>query len=279
MLITLDASRPPPSTMAVLQALASYHTPSSPASISPSPVSVPSPIFSPASTTLQHLLCSVTIQWGFCEANVNQWVLNVLSKLLAINISTIDALYFGLPPFNTDLESQGIISLHDMMLQMLYSLLEPLAFHDLPLPVSTPSAHVVMCQEGEKWKRHNTKKRQHWHCQHKQPYVIQNMQTVTVSYLEHQCCMARVNLGFASATNIKTLCLNIQEHAALCCSVRYEDTFGIIWDNGASICITPDKTYFVGTIKSAGVLTYLQGVSKGLWIQGKGNIIWTILDI
>jgi hypothetical protein len=56
-------------------------------------------------------------------------------------------------------------------------------------------------------------------------------------------------------------------------------TLSIIWDSGASICITPDKTDFVGTLNLAGPLTYLQGVSKGLWIQGKGNVLWTILDI
>jgi hypothetical protein len=61
--------------------------------------------------------------------------------------------------------------------------------------------------------------------------------------------------------------------------VKYEDTFSIIWDSGASICITPNTTFFMGSLESAGALTYLQGVSKSFWIQGKGHVLWTILDI
>jgi hypothetical protein len=91
--------------------------------------------------------------------------------------------------------------------------------------------------------------------------------------------MARVNLGFASAVNITSLCINIQNPTTLHCSLKYEDTLSIIWDSGASMCIAPDKTDFVGILESAGALIYLQGFSKGLWIQRKGRVLWTILDI
>lgn len=40
------------------------------------------------------------------------------------------------------------------------------------------------------------------------------------------------------------------------------------------------KTVFVGTLESAGALTYLQGISKGLWIKGKvGHVLWNVLGI
>ncbi len=269
----------PPSTMAVIQALASYHapaTPATPASVSPSTAaSVPSPIASPARTALQPLLRSVAIQRGFHDPNIERWMENVHSKLLAINITTVDALYFALPTLNDDLESQGLVSLHAVTLETLNTLLAPLAFPASPIP----SAHVITRQEGENQKRRAAKKRQHWDSPRKQPCEIRTPQTDAVGHLERQCCMVRVNLGFTSATDITQLRLNILEPAALRCSVKYEDTFRLIWDSGASICITHDKTDFVGALESAGALTYLHGVTKGLRIQGKGNVLWTILDI
>jgi hypothetical protein len=60
--------------------------------------------------------------------------------------------------------------------------------------------------------------------------------------------------------------------------LKDEDTFSIIWDSGASICITHDTNDFVGKLQSPGTMTYLKGVSKGLHIAGKGQVVWTILD-
>jgi hypothetical protein len=61
-------------------------------------------------------------------------------------------------------------------------------------------------------------------------------------------------------------------------SMNKESTFSIIWDSGASISISPNKNDFVGPITSPGLGTRLKGIVKGLTIQGKGHVMWTVLD-
>jgi hypothetical protein len=61
-------------------------------------------------------------------------------------------------------------------------------------------------------------------------------------------------------------------------AMKKESTFSIIWDSGASMSISPNKEDFVGPMTSAGVGTRLKGIVKGLSIQGKGHVMWTVLD-
>jgi hypothetical protein len=147
----------PSSDMAVLEALASYHAPASSVTISPNTTSISSCAACPASTALQPLIRSVAIQHGFHEDKIECWEHNVLSKLLAISISTIDELYYSsVPTLNNALESQGIISLHNLLMRLnICSLLEPLEFpaSPSPVPLSTPLVHVIMHREGEEQKR------------------------------------------------------------------------------------------------------------------------------
>jgi hypothetical protein len=61
-------------------------------------------------------------------------------------------------------------------------------------------------------------------------------------------------------------------------SMNKESTFLIILDSGASIAISPNKDDFVGPMSSPGIGTRLKGIVKGLSIQGKGHVMWTVLD-
>jgi transposase InsO family protein len=61
-------------------------------------------------------------------------------------------------------------------------------------------------------------------------------------------------------------------------ALKKESTFSIIWDSGASISISPNKEDFVGPMTSPGIGTRLKGIVKGLSIQGKGHVMWTVLD-
>jgi hypothetical protein len=55
-------------------------------------------------------------------------------------------------------------------------------------------------------------------------------------------------------------------------------TFPVIWDSGASISITPDCKEFVGPINTPGPITQLQGIAKGLRIEGQGHVLWAMQD-
>ena len=61
-------------------------------------------------------------------------------------------------------------------------------------------------------------------------------------------------------------------------SMPEASTFPVIWDSGASISITHDRKDFVGTIKAPGPITQLQGIAKGLRIEGQGHVMWSMLD-
>jgi hypothetical protein len=49
--------------------------------------------------------------------------------------------------------------------------------------------------------------------------------------------------------------------------------FPVIWDSGASISITPDCKDFVGPINTPRPITQLQGIAKGLRIEGQGHVV------
>ena len=55
-------------------------------------------------------------------------------------------------------------------------------------------------------------------------------------------------------------------------------TFLVIWDSGASISISFDRKDFVGPIQAPGTITQLQGIAKGLRIEGQGHVEWSIID-
>ena len=56
-----------------------------------------------------------------------------------------------------------------------------------------------------------------------------------------------------------------------------DGTFPLIWDSGASMCLTSHKSDFVGEIEPWE--NSVQGISSGLQIKGKGNVCWTLLDV
>jgi hypothetical protein len=51
--------------------------------------------------------------------------------------------------------------------------------------------------------------------------------------------------------------------------------FPVIWDSGASVTISPEKLNFVGTISRPSTITQLNGIAKGLQIEGEGKLHWS----
>ena len=74
-------------------------------------------------------------------------------------------------------------------------------------------------------------------------------------------------------------------NAALCAphkvkgAMPADSSFKLIWDSGASHCITNNKQDFIGPIRSAGFLKTLTGLARGLVIRGVGTVAWTVLDV
>jgi hypothetical protein len=91
--------------------------------------------------------------------------------------------------------------------------------------------------------------------------------------------MARIGLGFEPAGNAATLRMALQAPQRFRGVLPKEAKMSIIWDSGASISLTFDRSDFVGPMKPAGLLTRLQGIAKGLRIEGQGqHVLWPMLD-
>ena len=61
------------------------------------------------------------------------------------------------------------------------------------------------------------------------------------------------------------------------CTMKLNDTFDVIWDSGASFCITNNKNDFIGPIhkiKDGSV----SGINGSLEITGSGRVRWSLLD-
>ena len=52
----------------------------------------------------------------------------------------------------------------------------------------------------------------------------------------------------------------------------------IIWDSGASFSVSPNRSDFIGPLKPPSTFTQLQGISKGLRIEGYGHVMWAVHD-
>ena len=101
---------------------------------------------------------------------------------------------------------------------------------------------------------------------HKQVQAVQNIIAV------------HVNMAIMSGGHFSTLIrMALQAPHRLCNAMSPSATFPVIWDSGASISITHERSSdFVGPITNPGPLTQLQGIAKGLWIEGEGHVMWTM---
>jgi len=86
------------------------------------------------------------------------------------------------------------------------------------------------------------------------------------------------NISFPTIAGVEALRAALTAPAMLRSAAGKETNVPVIWDSGASILISPDKANFVGPIESAGVMTHLQGLAKGLRISGRGYVLWTFTD-
>ena len=89
----------------------------------------------------------------------------------------------------------------------------------------------------------------------------------------------QVNMAKIPSGNYSTiLCMALQSTERFCESLPKTAKFPVIWDSGASISITPDCKDFVGPINTSGAITQLQGIAKGLQIEGQGHVLWAMQD-
>ena len=83
------------------------------------------------------------------------------------------------------------------------------------------------------------------------------------------------------AEEVMAFCVTLDPsflEAALCAPHKVKEampsdsSFKVIWDSGASHCITNNKDDFEGPIRSAGIFKTLSGLAKGLVIRGVGTV-------
>ena len=93
--------------------------------------------------------------------------------------------------------------------------------------------------------------------------------------------LTQVHMARIEPTNADTpalLRMALQAPLRFRASIAKERSYPVIWDSGASFSVSPNKNDFVGPIKSPSTFTQLQGISKGLRIEGHGHVMWAIHD-
>ena len=94
--------------------------------------------------------------------------------------------------------------------------------------------------------------------------------------------LLHVNMAQATTTDFakNPACMRaaLQKPSVLQFMLAKEATFPIIWDSGASISISPCRDDFVGPILPPGPFTKIQGIARGLQVQGRGHIMWAMRD-
>lgn len=70
----------------------------------------------------------------------------------------------------------------------------------------------------------------------------------------------------------------ILQHPAACKAAMHDDdTFTIIWDSGASMCVSFDKKDFTGPITTLPHGSTISGISSTLKIEGIGEVLWSVM--
>ena len=61
------------------------------------------------------------------------------------------------------------------------------------------------------------------------------------------------------------------------CNMNLNDTFDVIWDSGASFCITNNRKDFIGPIRKIKDGS-VNGINGPMEITGSGRVRWSLLD-
>ena len=92
-----------------------------------------------------------------------------------------------------------------------------------------------------------------------------------------------VQMAFVGTTqdnlNPATLRMALQAPAKFRSSLPKNASYPIIWDSGASLSISPNKKDFVGPYTKATTALRVKGLANGLRIEGRGHVLWSVLDV
>ena len=70
----------------------------------------------------------------------------------------------------------------------------------------------------------------------------------------------------------------LQHPLACAAAMDKEDTFTIVWDSGASMCVSFDKNDFVGKLHSLPKGSQIRGIANNLRIEGYGHVVWSVMN-
>jgi len=96
--------------------------------------------------------------------------------------------------------------------------------------------------------------------------------------LDHPLLCRKLPTVFLGEAAVAAMKAATQHPRALCDSMKKEDTFTIIWDSGASNCISFDRNDFVGPLQPVEGNAICKGITNGLRIEGVGHVLWSVLD-
>ena len=138
------------------------------------------------------------------------------------------------------------------------------------------SRECVLCQRGgHRHRRRAHRRRSRVH----QPSTVHNSpdQSATLYMAENEFYPS------TDATRKSTLFGSLlrtalQAPRRLINAMKGNNSFPVIWDSGASHCVTFDKSDFFSDVQDPGTLRRLKGINSGLEVKGIGKIQWSMHD-
>ena len=82
----------------------------------------------------------------------------------------------------------------------------------------------------------------------------------------------------ASSSIHRLLRAALQAPKRLLDAMKQDASFPVIWDSGASHCVTYDERDFISDIKDPGSLRRVKGINSTLEVKGMGTIQWSMYD-
>ena len=103
-------------------------------------------------------------------------------------------------------------------------------------------------------------------------------QQTSAKKMAAHCNMTIVNMGAFAADNAAVLRATLQSPNRFCDASNKSSTYQVIWDSGATISFSLHRQDFVGPLVKPSVRQRLQGIAKGLNVEGHGHVLWAFHD-
>lgn len=146
---------------------------------------------------------------------------------------------------------------------------------NLPLPqFNNAESHHHLVFNNPRHRRHRSPYRVHpWHSKHGQLSAKPTAKQIAAA--EKICTHVNMLTSGTPLPDFQAMKVALQAPAKLRSTMSKQSTFPVIWDSGASICISNDKADFLNLDHNCDIK--MSSVSKRHKVSGTGEVLWSFM--